>query len=456
MAQNSKTIKLETDYLIIGGGAMGMAFVDEMVNRSFNCGNNQNTEFIIIDKHAKPGGHWNDAYQFVSLHQPAAYYGVNSKELGEGGNDLVSKAQILAYYELVLKDFLATGRVKFYSLCEYVGDNKFKSLVENGLEYEVSVRKKTVDSTYMDVRVPSITKPKFEVAPELTLLPINGLSDVRSPWEKYVVLGAGKTGIDAVLFLISQNVNPDKILWIMPNDAWFMVRDGLHVDVLEASTFGILDVLVRDDVKSVKDIFLHYEKIGYFSRINEEVWPTAFKCATVSTDELHLLRKVKNIVRRGRIESLEHDKIIFKDKSEMPASKDYLYIDCTSNGLGKRPSVPIFNGKKICLQAISQCQQVYSAAALGAVEARFSDNDELMNKISIPVPHPEYPEDYIKTLMTTMQNQDLFAKEGPGFSWLRSSRLNALYHFSFTGLIKFAFWDYRYNKVLNDKLEMLK
>ena len=50
------------------------------------------------------------------------------------------------------KDFLATGRVKFYSLCEYVGDNKFKSLVENGLEYEVSVRKKTVDSTYMDVR----------------------------------------------------------------------------------------------------------------------------------------------------------------------------------------------------------------------------------------------------------------------------------------------------------------
>ena len=62
----------------------------------------------------------------------------------------------------------------------------------------------------------------------------------------------------------------------------------------------------------------------------------------------------------------------------MSASKDYLYIDCTSNGLGKRPSVPIFNGKKICLQAISQCQQVYSAAALGAVEARFSDNDEVI------------------------------------------------------------------------------
>ena len=97
-------------------------------------------------------GHWNDAYQFVTLHQPAAFYGVNSKVLGEGGNDLVSKSQILSYYELVLKDFLATGRVKFYSLCEYIGNNKFKSLMNNELEYEVVVRKKTVDATYMDVR----------------------------------------------------------------------------------------------------------------------------------------------------------------------------------------------------------------------------------------------------------------------------------------------------------------
>merc|ERR1719192_802719 len=135
-----------------------MAFVDEMLNGSSSKGNNQLTEFILVDKHAKPGGHWNDAYQFVTLHQPAAFYGVNSKQLGEGGRDLVSKSQILAYYELVLKDFLSTGRVKFFSLCEYIGDNKFKSLVEEGLEYKVVVRKKTVDSTYMDVQVPAITK----------------------------------------------------------------------------------------------------------------------------------------------------------------------------------------------------------------------------------------------------------------------------------------------------------
>ena len=37
MAQ--KTIHLETDYLIIGGGAMCMAFVDEMLIGSRNFGN---------------------------------------------------------------------------------------------------------------------------------------------------------------------------------------------------------------------------------------------------------------------------------------------------------------------------------------------------------------------------------------------------------------------------------
>ena len=95
----------------------------------------------------------------------------------------------MAYYELVLKDFLSTGRVKFFSLCEYIGDNKFKSLVEEGLEYKVVVRKKTVDSTYMDVQVPSITKPKYEVAEGINLVPVNGLMNVRSPWEKYVVIG---------------------------------------------------------------------------------------------------------------------------------------------------------------------------------------------------------------------------------------------------------------------------
>jgi NAD(P)-binding Rossmann-like domain len=83
--------ELETDYLIIGAGAMGMAFADEVIHGS------RHSRVTLIERRAKAGGHWNDAYPFVTLHQPALYYGVNSEKLGSGGGDLASRAEILGY-----------------------------------------------------------------------------------------------------------------------------------------------------------------------------------------------------------------------------------------------------------------------------------------------------------------------------------------------------------------------
>ena len=44
--------QLEADYLIIGAGAMGMAFADELQLQDPQC------SIIIVDRHASPGGHW--------------------------------------------------------------------------------------------------------------------------------------------------------------------------------------------------------------------------------------------------------------------------------------------------------------------------------------------------------------------------------------------------------------
>ena len=123
---------LETDYLVIGGGASSLAFVDEIINK---C---KDLKIIVVDKRAKPGGHWNDAYPFVRLHQPAAWYGVNSRSLGAGGPDLVSRSQILAYYEHVVDDLMSTGRVRFFWQCEYKGDGRFCSLLQDGIVYQVT------------------------------------------------------------------------------------------------------------------------------------------------------------------------------------------------------------------------------------------------------------------------------------------------------------------------------
>ena len=126
------TEKLECDYLVIGSGATGIAFVDQLIHENLDY------KVILIDKRAKPGGHWVDSYPFVRLHQPAAWYGVNSKSLGNGGADLASKAQILAYYEQVIDELTSTGRLSYYPQCEYQGDGKFRSLLDENVRYEVS------------------------------------------------------------------------------------------------------------------------------------------------------------------------------------------------------------------------------------------------------------------------------------------------------------------------------
>jgi cation diffusion facilitator CzcD-associated flavoprotein CzcO len=66
---------IETDYLVVGCGAAGMAFVDSLLDA---C----TAQVVMVDRRDAPGGHWNEAYPFVRLHQPSAYYGVNSSPLG--------------------------------------------------------------------------------------------------------------------------------------------------------------------------------------------------------------------------------------------------------------------------------------------------------------------------------------------------------------------------------------
>lgn len=60
----NKSVELETDYLVIGSGAVGMAFADVLLTET-------NADVVFVDLHDRPGGHWNDAHPFVRLHQPS-------------------------------------------------------------------------------------------------------------------------------------------------------------------------------------------------------------------------------------------------------------------------------------------------------------------------------------------------------------------------------------------------
>ena len=62
-----------------------------------------------------------------------------------------------------------------------------------------------------------------------------GLTGIRNNPKNYLVIGGGKTGIDAVLYLMDHGVNLSRVHWVVPNDAWFFNRWEL-----DSNIYGIL------------------------------------------------------------------------------------------------------------------------------------------------------------------------------------------------------------------------
>ena len=54
-----------SDYLVVGAGAMGMAFTDVLMTET-------EATVTIVARHGRPGGHWNASYPVVRLHQPSS------------------------------------------------------------------------------------------------------------------------------------------------------------------------------------------------------------------------------------------------------------------------------------------------------------------------------------------------------------------------------------------------
>src|ERR1700730_12852606 len=122
---------IDSDYLVVGAGALGMGFVDTLIQHS-------DADVVMIDRRHGPGGHWLDSYPFVQLHQPSMNYGVNSTPLVHdriegGGRDAgvyerATGPEICGYYDDVMRyRFLPSGRTRFFPMSEYLGGTRFRS-----------------------------------------------------------------------------------------------------------------------------------------------------------------------------------------------------------------------------------------------------------------------------------------------------------------------------------------
>jgi NAD(P)-binding Rossmann-like domain len=420
---------IDTDYLIVGAGAAGLAFADALITES-------DADLVIVDRRERPGGHWNDAYPFVRLHQPSAYYGVNSLPLGDsidqdgpnaGWYGRATGAEICDYFQRVLEQLLASGRVRFFSMCDYAGDwSGEHRLVSRptGESSTVRVRRRIVDATYLAPSVPSTHTPSFAVDPNVRLIPINDLVTLSEPGSGYTVLGAGKTAMDACGWLLDSGVEPEAIRWIRPRDTWLLDRAFQQPLELVGSLMEGLSLQVQAAARAenVADLFRRLEACGQLVRLDPAVEPTMYRGATISQAELEGLRLIENVVRLGRVTHIGEARIALEAGS-IPTDDKQIYVDCTADGAHRVPGRAVFEPNRIALQAVRSGLLPFSAALIAFVESAREDDVE-KNRLCPPNPYPNAAVDWIATNAISHRVQIRWFEEPDLLAWMERSRLD--------------------------------
>ena len=418
---------ITADYLIMGAGAAGMAFADSVLTET-------EATLVIVDRRDRPGGHWNDAYPFVRLHQPASYYGVNSAPLGSGTIDqiglnagfhtLAAGTEVVSHYDLTMRQrFLPSGRVQYLPMSE-VGDDRVVTSLLSGERCSVQARR-FVDATHSRMRIPSTTPPAYTIAPGAACIPLNDLPRAAPAYDDFVVIGAGKTGMDACIWLLENGADPDRIRWIVPRDSWILNRANFQPgdDFFAAFCKSIADqaeaVALAD---SVEDVFSRLEAAGELRRLDPNVAPEAYHCAILSDGEVAELRRIEGVIRLGRVTAINADEIRL-EQGTISTGPSTLHIDCSAAGIPTHPSTAVFAGDRITIQWVRTCQPAFSAALIGFVESTFTD-EESKNRICTPIVPPTVPLDWLRMYRIELANRKCWAENPEINEWMAASRLD--------------------------------
>src|SRR3954449_13130681 len=416
---------VDADYLVVGAGAMGMAFTDALIDHA-------DARVALIDRRQDVGGHWLAAYPFVRLHQASAFYGVGSTLLGVGRgqhagpeaglHERAPAAEICVYYGRVLADrMLSSGKVEHFPACEYLGDKQFVSRV-SGRRFAVSERCRVVDARYLAPDVPAETPPPFEVGEGARVLPVGKLVELDEAPSQYVVVGSGKTATDAVVWLLARGVDPDAICWVRPRDPWMLNRAVVQPD--PAIFLGIVAETLHAAVSatSVDDLFLRLEDAGIMLRIDRSVMPTMAKSPTLAEWELERLRTIENVVRLGHIKRVDKGTMTLTGGS-VTIAPDAVVVHCAASGLKYPQQIPIWGQDAITLQAIRAGFPCFGAALAGYVEAT-RDDDEEKNRLCPPTPYGNSMREWALMNLNGMKATSSFNAEPDIKDWANSVAIN--------------------------------
>ena len=424
---------LETDYLVVGTGAAGMAFADALLTHS-------DATVTFVDRRHAPGGHWVDAYPFVRLHQPSAFYGVSSVPLGDDSLDksglnqgfygLASADELRAYYTQVMQQhFLPTGRVRYFPCTDWLGSadglHRIRSRV-SGATHEVRVRRKLVDAGYVVGEIPATSPPPFEVAEGVRCVAAGEVVRVADHPGRFVVIGAGKTALDTCVWLLSQGVSPAAIQWVKPREGWWLNRRYHQPHNLLPDFYaGVgLQLQAMAQAGSVDEVFTRLEADGFFLRVDPSVTPTMVHGAIVSESELALLRQIQDVVRLGHVRRIERQRMVL-DQGEVPTAADTVFVHCAAAGISRPPLRPVFEAGRVTVQPLYWSFACLPFATQGVVEATL-DSDEEKNRLCPPIRYWDTPADFLSTYLAALVHARARAAYPVVNDWVNASRLNPM------------------------------
>lgn len=422
----------DVDYLIIGAGAVGLTFADMLIQES-------DASVAIVDRNARPGGHWNDAYDFVRLHQPSEFYGVETVRLGEARRDqtgwnagyfeLATGQEVLDYFQHVMRDhLLPSGRVTYLPNSEYRGNGQVRHL-NSGADTSFEIARKTVDATYFGTTIPARHTPDYEITEGVDLITPNEISALwaRDPdrFRSVCIIGAGKTGMDVGVHLLERGLPGEAIAWVMPRDSWLMNRSTLQpgADFFESTMLAQAQQMqALAEASSAQDLFHRMERDGIMLRLDPSIEPEMYHCAIISEGEIALLRHIDRILRHGHVQRITSAGLEI-DQTTIPMPQDTLYIDCSASAVTRNPQIPIYQDDRITPQIARLCQPVFSAAMIGLIET-LDLSDAEKNDLCRPLALPDTPHDYFAIALNNMMNQYVWSRTPKIRDWMMGSRLD--------------------------------
>ena len=419
---------LQTDYLVVGAGAMGMAFTDALIDHA-------DVHVTLVDRRHTASGHWLDAYPFVQLHQASLFYGVASTVLGTGAiqqdgpeaglQERARQPEIEAYFDDILhRRFVGSGRVTFLGGSEYHTDGTAHLVTSrvSGETTTVDVRRRVVDATYLAPTIPATTPAPFGVHGDARVIAVHELATLDTAPSNSVIVGSGKTATDAIIWLLANGVESDRIVWVRSRDPWMLNRAMVQPDPVVALELAAAMMTAATDADSLDHLFLHLEAAGVMLRIDPDVVATMAKTPTLGAWELDLLRAIDRVVRLGHVLYVTSREIVL-DEGTVPLEPDTLVVHCAASGLAYPPLVPLWEPDKIRIQTIRAGFPCFNAALAGYVEAT-RDDDRERNRLCPPNTLPDSLASWVRMQVRGTVATRTYGAEPDIAAWTNGCALN--------------------------------